>query len=249
MSSLFSGWEDAKGEGQPADTPEGPSVYTEMRLMGLLKTQEEVDKLLQCCSSAADVHCLSSWTDITLQTAVHSTGCMDMRKRAETPQEVTLRWYHEPGGVKDTCALYYQDQGVLVGGLHAKKAAETAKVYCTQTTQAMRGVLRALGFRRLGSIHVKANVFHFKPKTARHVVLLLQQHFLDPQHTRPLWGQDCCWLVELQARLSSDAAATAAAEAALAAVAETLKPVVTLRKMDPKDYAEAEANAMRAAAA
>ena len=52
------------------------------------------------------------------------------------------------------------------------------------------------------------------------LLLLLMQ---DPLHKQPLWGEKSCWLVELQARLSSEAA-TAAAEAALAAVADALKP-------------------------
>ena len=40
----------------------------------MLKTEEEKEKLLQYCSSTADVHCASSWTDITLQTAVQAVG-------------------------------------------------------------------------------------------------------------------------------------------------------------------------------
>ncbi|CDJ70361.1 hypothetical protein, conserved [Eimeria necatrix] len=212
MASLFAGWEDADENGQAADTPQTPSIYTEMRLRGVIKTPEEYKKLVAFCSSTAD----GVWT------------CGSVQRHRKS-------------------VLYYRDQGVLVGGLQARRAAEVQQVVAVETTQAMRGLLGALGFRRVGSVHVKADVFHFKPKTGRHVVLLLQQHFLDRAHQRPLWGENSCWLVELHARRSSEAA-IAAAEAALTAVAEALQPIVTLRKVDPKDYAEAESRAMQAAA-
>ncbi|CDJ60678.1 hypothetical protein, conserved [Eimeria maxima] len=151
MSSLFSGWEDAKGEGQAAQTSDSPSVYTEMRLRVSSSSSSSSSNGSSISSISKSSTNESSSSRNNNNNSSSGSGfcarCMDMRKRAGTPQEVTLRWYNEPQEIKDTCILYYRDQGVLVGGLHARRAAETAKVICTQTTQAMRGVLKALGFR------------------------------------------------------------------------------------------------------
>ncbi|XP_026192690.1 uncharacterized protein LOC34617310 [Cyclospora cayetanensis] len=213
MAFLFRGWEDVEGESLGRDSASSSAVYTELRLRGLIRTEEEKERLLELCSGTAD----AVWTCGSVQRHACST-------------------------------VFHVDRGVLVGGLHAKRTAEAVRVCAVETSQSIRGLLGMLGFRRVGMVHVKADVFHFKPKTSRHVVLLVQRHFLDPAHQQPLWeGGESCWLVELLARRSCEAA-TAAAEAALAAVADTLKPVVMLRKVDPKDYAEAEARAMRAAA-
>ncbi|OEH77279.1 hypothetical protein cyc_00080 [Cyclospora cayetanensis] len=210
MAFLFRGWEDVEGESLGRDSASSSAVYTELRLRALIRTEEEKERLLELCSGTADVRSASSWTDVVMHTAAAQTGCMDMRKRADTPHELTLRWYSAPPAVKDACTVFHVDRGVLVGGLHAKRTAEAVRVCAVETSQSIRGLLGMLGFRTLPTSSLcgkEARVVG--SSSCLHVAAVKQ----------PLQRQKQPWL-----------------------------PLQIHSNLDPKDYAEAEARAMRAAA-
>ncbi|KAL8269370.1 hypothetical protein Esti_006705 [Eimeria stiedai] len=217
MALLFRGWDDAEHEGEePTAGEASAAVYTELRLQGLITSETEMQRLLEICNRTADCRSFSSWRDTTLQTTAPQTGSLDMRKRSEAPREVKLRWYFEPAALKDTCVLYHKDSGGLLGSLAARREADATRVVAVQTTQAMRKFWH-VAKRETGG---DSDTLRERGREAERE---RKRKPRDRAHQRPLRADSSCWLVELHARRSNEAA-TAAAEAALVALAETLKP-------------------------